>query len=116
MFNLPLASVIFISRVAIQSIERKRVFLQVCRLSHLSVCLSVCMSGKCTVANWIRMPFVVVSGVGRGTGVLDGSGDRRMEKGSFGGKCGTSHCNQWGLCGVVILCHEGCDAALPKLL
>ena len=36
-----LMSAIF-SRVAIRSIERKRVLLQVCRLSHLSVCLSVC--------------------------------------------------------------------------
>ena len=59
----------FISRVAIQSIERKRVFLQVCCLSHLSVCLSlsVCLCvwkvycGK--MADWIRMPFGVVNGV-----------------------------------------------------
>jgi len=28
-------------------------------------------------------------------------------KGQFGGKCGTSHCNQRELCGVVILCREG---------
>jgi len=28
---------------------------------------------------WIRMPFGVVSGIGRGMGVLDGSGDRRRE-------------------------------------
>ena len=40
-------------------------------------------------------------------GVLDGSGDRRKGRNSFGGKCGVSHCNQWGLCGVVILCCEG---------
>jgi len=26
--------------------------------------------------------------------------------GQFGGKCVASHCNQWGLCGVVILCRE----------
>jgi len=30
------------------------------------------------------MPFGVVSGVGRGMGVLDGVGDRRRERGSFG--------------------------------
>jgi len=30
------------------------------------------------------MPFGMVSGVGRGIGVLDGSGDRRRERGSFG--------------------------------
>jgi len=37
------------------------------------------------------------------------SGDRRRRGGSFEGKCrpNASHCNQWGLCGVVILCHEG---------
>jgi len=30
------------------------------------------------------MPFGTVSGVGQGMGVLDGSGDRRRGKGSFG--------------------------------
>ena len=54
-------------------------------------CLSVCVSvrrvycGK--TADWIGMPFGVVSGVGRGMGVLDGSGDRRREGDSFRGKC-----------------------------
>ena len=32
------------------------------------------VSGK--MADWIRMPHEMVSGVGRGTGVLDGDGDR----------------------------------------
>jgi len=47
------------------------------------VCLSVCLCvrklycGK--TAEWIRMPFGEVSGVSRGMGVLDGSGDRRRE-------------------------------------
>ena len=40
------------------------------------------------------MPFRVVSKVGRGIVVLDGSGDRRRGRDSFGGKCGASHCNQ----------------------
>ena len=44
------------------------------------------------------MPFGVVRGVGRGTGVLDGGVDRRRKSGSFGGEFGASHCNQWGLC------------------
>jgi len=48
------------------------------------------------------MPFEVVSGVGRGMGVLDGGGDRRRRRGSFGGEFGVSHCNQWGLCCVVV--------------
>jgi len=44
--------------------------LRTCRLDHLSVCLSVCLSvlkvycGK--TADWIRMPFGMVSGIGRG--------------------------------------------------
>jgi len=61
----------------------------------------------------IWMSFGVVSGVGRGVGVLD---DPRMEvvegeRGSFEGKCGASHCNQWALSAI-----RGGDAALPKLL
>jgi len=49
----------------------------------LSVGLSVSQSlrmvhcGK--TADWIWMPFAVVSGIGRGMGVLDGAGDRRSE-------------------------------------
>jgi len=44
------------------------------------------------------MPFGMVRGVGRGTRVLDGGGDLRRGRGSFGGEFGASHCNQWGLC------------------
>jgi len=55
------------------------------------------------------MPFRVVSGIGRGMGVLDGV--LIVEgKGSFGGKYGASHCNQGDNC------VRGSDAALPKLL
>ena len=53
---------------------------QVSRLDHLSVGKVHC--GK--MAEWIRMPFGVVSGVGRSMGVLDGGGYRRKEKNSFG--------------------------------
>ena len=35
------------------------------------------------MADWIRMPFGMVSGVGGGMGVLDGGGDRRR-RGCFG--------------------------------
>jgi len=46
-----------------------------CRLDHQSVCLSVCLSVRkvyCVkTADWIRMSFAVVSGVGLGMGVLD---------------------------------------------
>jgi len=40
-------------------------------------------------------------------------GDRRRERGSFGGKCGASHCNQWGFCGLVVLCREGWRRGSP---
>ena len=52
-----------------------------------------------------------MSGVGRGMGVLDGGGDRQRE-GSFEGKYGASHSNQWGLCCVLVQERR----ALPKLL
>ena len=42
------------------------------------------------------MPLGVLSVVGQGMGVLDRGGD------CFGGKCGASHCNQRGLCDVVV--------------
>jgi len=61
------------------------------------------------------MAFGVVSGVGRGMGVSDGVKIVEEEDGSPGGKRGTSRCNQWGLCGLVILCRGGGDAALPEL-
>jgi len=42
------------------------------------------------------MPFGVVSGVGRGLGILDGGRDRRRESGSFRvNKRVASNCNQW---------------------
>jgi len=41
-------------------------------------------------AVWIRMPFGVVSGVGRGRGILDGSGDRRREGAVLGVNVGHS--------------------------
>jgi len=48
----------------------------------------------------------MVSGVGRGMGVLDGGRYRRRGRSTFGGEFESSHCNQWGLC----------YTALPKLL
>jgi len=48
------------------------------------------------------MPFGVVSGVGLGMGVLDFGGDRRRGRGSLGGEFAASHCNQQGLCCIVV--------------
>ena len=47
----------------------------ICRSAHVS-------SGN--TADWIRMPFGVVSGVGLGMGVLDFGGDRRREGAVWG--------------------------------
>ena len=47
------------------------------------------------------MPFVVVSGVGRGMCVLDGVGIVEGNR-QFGSKFEAFYCNQWGLCGVVV--------------
>jgi len=53
-----------------------------------SVGRSVCLSdwkvycGK--MADWIQMLFGMVSGVGRGMGVLDGVGDHQGVRSSFG--------------------------------
>jgi len=63
-----------------------------------SVCRSVRKMYCGETADWIQMPFRVVSVVGLGMGVLDFGGDRRRGRSSFGGEFGASHCNQWGLC------------------
>jgi len=39
------------------------------------------------------MPFGMVSGVGRGMGVLDGGDDRRWEGAVLGDEFGASNCN-----------------------
>jgi len=50
---------------------------------HACVCWSVCVSIQkvhCDkTAYWIWMPFGMVSGIGRGMGVLDGGGDCQRE-------------------------------------
>jgi len=35
-------------------------------------------------------------------GVLNFGGDRRRARGSVGGEFGSSHCNQWELCCIVV--------------
>ena len=54
------------------------------------------------MADWIWMPFGVVSGVGLGVGVLDFGGDRRRGRGSLEGEFVASHCNQRRFCGGVV--------------
>jgi len=62
---------------------------------RLFVCVSVCWFVGLTVqgvicgktAEWGQLRMVVLDGVI----ITEGEG-------AFWGKCGTSHCNQWGLC------------------
>jgi len=64
---------------------------------------------------WITSYFHNM-GVGRGMGVLDGWRSSKG-RGSFGGKCGASHCNQWELLSYLFSAMRGGDRrALPKLL
>ena len=55
------------------SSERKRLMLRNIRLDHLSVGLSVRKVYCGKMADWIRMPFGVMSGVNEGIHVSDGS-------------------------------------------
>jgi len=75
--------------------------LRTCRLANLSVCLVVrnVYCGK--TADWIRMPFGMVSGVGEKIGVLDGGGDRRRRRGSCGVNLGRPIVI-WGICYVAV--------------
>jgi len=58
---------------------------QVCRLDHLSVGRSVCLSVYCgKTAEWIWIPFGAVSWVDQGMGVLNGGGYGGRGMGSFG--------------------------------
>ena len=75
----------FVLAASLLSSERKRLMLRNIRLDHLTMCLSVHKVYCGKMADRIRMPFRVVSGVGRGIGVLDGGGDRQRGRGSFGG-------------------------------
>jgi len=75
------------------------------------MCRSVCpcvqkvYCGK--TADWIWMPFEMMSGVVRGLGVLHGMDIVEEEGGSFGDKCGASHCSQWEFCAINVVCREG---------
>jgi len=74
---------------------------QTCRLSYLSVCLSVGSLGELWKNVCLDLDAVLDGEWSRSRmGALDGGGDRRTGRGSFGGKYGASHCYQRGYCGV----------------
>ena len=79
---------VIVNHVTVQSIEHKWVFLQVCCLSHLSVCLRVQKMYCGKMSDWV--PFWVVNGVGRGRSILDGGGDCQRGRGNFGVNVGHS--------------------------
>jgi len=58
----------------------------------------------------IRQQFCIICRTGEGMRQVVGFGDRFTGRGTFGGKFGPHHCNQWGLYGVRV---QQCrDAAL----
>jgi len=76
-----------ISRVAIQSIERKRVLEYSCCLAHLLVCLFVVLSRRLLWQNsWLDMDAIwVMSGVSREMAELDGGPHLLRRKGMYRG-------------------------------
>ena len=84
------------------------------KLSHgrsvdRSVGASVCPVHCGKTADWIRMPFGIISRTGPGMRQVLAFGDRSTGRG-FGGKFGVRHCNQWGLYSIRV--RQCRDAAL----
>jgi len=98
--SVKLNMLILLVRRSQQSISAIGVDLSLIPSVSLCVCLSVCKVYCGKTADWIQMPFGVVSGVGRGMPIRWGGG-RRRERAVLG-EFGASHCNQWGLCCVVV--------------
>ena len=77
-----------------------------------TICRSVCVSAGLSVycgktADQIWMPFGIIGWTGPMMRQILGFGDRCMGRGTFGGKFGARHCNQWGLYGIrVRQCHS----------
>ena len=67
-------------------------------------------SGHGSIVNNVRMPFSIIGRTGPGMRQVVGFGDRSIGRDTFGGECGTRHCNQWGLYGVRV--RQCRDAAL----
>jgi len=85
------------------SIASGSLMLQNIHLDHLSISWSDVRKVYCgKMAHWIQMPFGMVSGVGRGMGVLDGVVVIKGEAAFFGGEFEASHCNQCSVCCLVV--------------
>jgi len=98
----PLHAIAYRQRVALyQYSERKRssyADLSIC------VCASVCLSESVLWQNgWVDPDAVWDGEWGQSNdGCIKWGGDRRSGRGSFGGEFGAFHCNQLGLCGIVL--------------
>ena len=65
--------------------------------------LSVCPESVLWQNSWLDPDAVgMLSGVGQGMGVLHEVGDHQRGRGSFGDEFGVSHCNQLGICCIVV--------------
>ena len=94
---------ILVSRVdMVNIIERKRVFLQACRLAHQSLCLEG-VPAKRLIGSGCRFGWST-------DGCIKWGGDRRRKGAVFGVNVGHPIVTNG------ILCVRGGDAALPKLL
>ena len=62
------------------------------------MCPPICWSAHNKYFMWAMATRLI----GLGMGVLDFGGDRRRGRGSLGSEFVASHCNQWGLCCVVV--------------
>ena len=56
------------------------------------------------------MPFGVIGRMGPGMRQVVRFGDQSTGRGTFGGKVGARHCNQWGLYSIRVDFH--CDMAV----
>ena len=80
--NFTLTDVRFVFSMSLSiTIASRALMLRICRVDDLCVCVRKVYCGK--MADWIRMPFRVMSGVRLGMGVLDGGGNCRRGRGSL---------------------------------
>jgi len=77
------------------------VFVQIMSpIDHLSVSMSVRCIVKKRFIFW--MPFGMIGRLAPKMRQVHRGGYGPMARGNFGGECEVPHCNQWGLCCIVV--------------
>ena len=99
LYNLTNMTSIF-SCIALGAQRPKAIKLCHGRSVGLCVSASVCGVHCGQTADRIQMLFGIISRTGPGMSQVVGFGDRSTGMGTFGGKFGVCHCNQWGFYGV----------------